>query len=132
MTSEKNTLLCPSAPLHEGALVVGVFETSETTRFLSHSLVRQPVTRAMLDDLEGVDTTKVLRVAAPCSGERCKNSGGGSACTLASKVVTWQPSAQTLPRCSIRTDCLWWHQEGKEACFRCPTVKSRQPGLAGK
>jgi len=26
------------------------------------------------------------------------------------------------PRCAIRSDCQWWHQEGVSACLRCPQV----------
>jgi hypothetical protein len=27
-----------------------------------------------------------------------------------------------LPPCSIRPGCMWWRQEGKNACLRCPQV----------
>jgi hypothetical protein len=26
------------------------------------------------------------------------------------------------PRCAIRSQCQWWHQEGVSACLRCPQV----------
>ena len=39
------------------------------------------------------------------------------------KIVRWVPVVtESLPVCSIRAECLWWQQEGRAACMRCPHV----------
>jgi hypothetical protein len=62
----------------------------------------------------------VLRIAAPCI--RCSHHDG-TGCRLATRVATMLPPVvRTLPRCAIRTSCLWFRQEGPDACVRCPQV----------
>ena len=59
---------------------------------------------------------------APCAGGGCSHFDG-SDCRLATKLVQLMPPAsKALPACQLRPDCRWWKQEGKTACFRCPSI----------
>jgi hypothetical protein len=36
-----------------------------------------------------------------------------------------------IPACVLRAQCRWWHQEGAEACKRCPQVVTEMYGAGG-
>ena len=60
----------------------------------------------------------------------CRHFAGGD-CTLAQRIVaTLDPVVSELPACQIRKTCLWFHQEGKDACLRCPQVVTRHSSAA--
>lgn len=114
--------------MQEGAIVVGVFPPSGTGPVLAHAPARDYVTAEMLAALGDTDAATVMRVAIPCMERGCKNFTSADTCGFAKQVAGRKTSTTDLPRCAIRSDCLWWHQEGKEACFRCPSVQSRPSG----
>ena len=70
---------------------------------------------------------EVFRIAAPCACSGCGHfDSTQSSCTLAQKIVRWVPMvSESLPVCSIRSECRWWQQEGRAACLRCPQVVTR-------
>ena len=66
--------------------------------------------------------THVLRLAATCEESRCAHFDGTD-CGLARNIVALLPPVVgVLPRCAIRPQCRWFHQEGRAACLRCPQV----------
>jgi hypothetical protein len=120
---EPADLLCPSAqPDWKNAVAIGVVRgTAEAPRVTNlDAPVR--VTDALLKLADPVAPTEVFRFAATCINDSCRHYGGG-ACRLAEKVVSMlAPVTGQLPYCTIRVDCRWFHQEGREACMRCPQV----------
>jgi hypothetical protein len=116
-------LLCPSAPPDwadaRAIGVVGGTVEAPSVAYLKRSLA---VTDDLLRLAEPVLPTEVFRFAAPCMSTGCRHHNGG-ACGLAEKVVAMlAPATERLPSCTIRATCLWFHQEGRAACLRCPQV----------
>ena len=117
--------LCPSAqPNWPEAKVFGVVNGDSDAPATAYLKSAEPVSEDLLALTEGVEPTEVLRIAAPCACSQCDHySEAESRCRLVEKTVRWVPLVtETLPVCSIRSECRWWQQEGKEACFRCPQV----------
>jgi hypothetical protein len=120
--AEAERLMCPSAqPTHTGARVFGVQTgTSPDDMRVGYLTEAYPVTAELLALAGSAAATEVLRIAAPCI--KCSHHDGTD-CGLATRVATMlDPVVGSLPRCAIRPTCLWFRQEGKEACLRCPQV----------
>lgn len=116
-------LLCPSAQADwKGAKAFGVVGGTVKEPRVSYFAEPQQVTQELLDLTSPVSPTEVLRIAAPCAKSRCQHFDGMN-CQLVSRTVAYlQPVAEKLPPCQIRSSCRWWHEQGKDACFRCPQV----------
>lgn len=124
MTSDKS-VLCPSAPSDwEGSQVIGIVTGTLDKPEVAYLTSPQPVTDELLDLAKPVDPGEVFRFSAPCSNTRCLHfSAADSKCRFAEKVVRFASVVtDKLPACPIRTECRWWQQEGKAACFRCPQM----------
>ena len=115
--------LCPSAQPHmEGSTILGVVGGTPEQPRLAYLAAPRPVTGEVLALSLPVLPTAVFRFGAPCVGSGCKHFSG-SVCRLATRVVQLLPPVvDGLPACHLRPDCLWWQQEGKAACLRCPQV----------
>lgn len=81
----------------------------------------EPVTEEIFEMVAPFHPSEVFRIAAPCVEGRCKNFGEGT-CHLARHTAEAPQRAEKLKPCPIRSRCLWWDQEGAEACRRCPGV----------
>ncbi|WKJ88862.1 nitrogen fixation protein [Methylomonas montana] len=120
-----NPVLCPSAqPEWPGAQAIGVMAGTADKPEMAYLNAPQPVTGQLLEMAGSVSPAEVFRFSAPCA---CKGCGhyveGESRCRLAEKVVRLMPTVtEQLPVCAIRSECRWWRQEGRAACFRCPQV----------
>jgi hypothetical protein len=69
--------------------------------------------------------TDVLRLTAPCAGQRCRHFVD-QRCSLASRVVATLPAVvHHPPACALRPTCRWWNQEGIAACQRCPQITTQ-------
>lgn len=69
-----------------------------------------------------VTPTEVYRFAAPCIGGQCPHFQHDQ-CKIGTRLIQILPeSTGSLPPCSIRPHCRWFRQEGREVCFRCPSV----------
>jgi|tagenome__1003787_1003787.scaffolds.fasta_scaffold20825334_4 hypothetical protein len=122
---EADGLMCPSAhETHIGAKVFGVqVKTSSGDTTVGYLPEAYPVTDQLLALAGPAAPTEALRIAAPCI--KCEHHDGNG-CRLAGRVATMlDPAVGTLPRCAIRSNCLWFRQEGREACLRCPQIISR-------
>ncbi|MDK2123985.1 nitrogen fixation protein [Parachitinimonas caeni] len=118
-------LMCPSSPWDtpDGkvfGIVAGTVEKPEV-HYLKETLDATP---ELVAKLNGEDPGEVLRVAAPCAKTACKHHDGEAhQCTLVSRIVSTVPIMFVgRAPCAIRSTCLWWAQEGAEACKRCPKV----------
>lgn len=115
--------LCPSfAPRAPGrgvvfAIVAGTVEHPEVL----HLEKPEPVTEEIFQLAAPFHPSEIFRIAAPCAEGGCKNFGDGI-CHLAKAVLRGPESTAGLPACQIRSQCVWWHQEGRTACLRCPGV----------
>jgi hypothetical protein len=72
---------------------------------------------------------RIFRLADTCGQSDCANWQNAQ-CALIQRmygevarrgVAIAGPDAK-LPRCGIRADCVWWRQEGPQACRVCPHV----------
>ena len=126
--------LCPSAPWkQEGAVVFGIVGGSAKApkvMFLKQMMAPTPALEAKLG---GVEPEEVFRVAAPCAGAGCQHHDAATqGCTLATNIVRHADQVQDQwATCGIRATCVWWTQEGSEACVRCPQIATRNQ-LAGE
>lgn len=120
-----NKTLCPSAqPDWPEAKVFGVVNGDSDAPATAYLKSAEPVSEELMALTAGVEPAEVFRIAAPCACSGCDHYDDADAqCRLVEKTVRWVPLVtESLPVCSIRADCRWWQQEGKEACFRCPQV----------
>ena len=116
--------LCPSArPDMPGSVVFGVVGEG-CGSLLGYTKQLVPVTPEVLALTGPVEPTEVFRFAASCAGDRCRHFDG-SDCRLATRIVRTLPAVvDALPACRLRPSCRWWHQEGRDACIRCPQIVS--------
>jgi hypothetical protein len=125
--------LCPSTfPGWPDSVAFGIVAgTVEEPRWLPFEKPL-PITDELLALSGPVAPTEVFRFAGPCAGNACKHYAGETGqCRLVEKTVRFVPKVQDkLPSCTIRVDCKWWRQEGRDACFRCPQVASSNPANA--
>ena len=76
----------------------------------------------------GPQPERIFRLAGPCIQSKCAN-WENQACALIGRMreevdrrqVATEPVGK-LPRCAIRSACVWWRQTGPEACHICPHV----------
>lgn len=125
-------LACPSAASDwEGAQLLGVVGGTADAPELQYVEPR-PVTPELLGLAGPVLPEEVFRFTAPCRGEGCPQFRGGR-CGVAAAAVNHlsEVTEGPLPRCSIRSTCRWWHDEGAAACRRCPTVVTADTARIG-
>lgn len=128
MSEEDQRSLCPSAPPSwPDAHVFGVVGGSVNDPRVAYLDRPVAASDAVVAKTSPAEPGEVLRIAAPCATSSCVHFGDGL-CGLVSNVVELLPTVTTrLPKCSIRSNCLWFKQEGRAACQRCPqVVTSRQ------
>jgi hypothetical protein len=116
-------LACPSAsPDADGAqlfgIVLGTAEAPETM-FIGP----RPPDPEILARAAPATPAEVFRFTARCQEKGCGYFASGR-CGVAAAVVAHLPEVAdgSLPRCGIRPQCRWWHEQGVAACRRCPTV----------
>ncbi len=118
-----DTRLCPSySPREPGSgWVFGVVEPTEEGPRMVPLDKPEAVTEAVFQMASPLHPGELFRITAPCMGAPCKNHGEGGICHLARSVAK-RPIPKVskgLPPCTIRASCLWWDQEGRDACDRC-------------
>jgi hypothetical protein len=119
------TLLCPSAPAEEGAIILGVVQADGS---VSHIKDRIPATREFLDAVgQGREPEQRYRFASPCKECACQQWVDGK-CSVPERmqeILADTMASNRLPRCSVRNQCRWYRQSGVEACRVCPWVVTR-------
>lgn len=123
MRPQEHVVLCPSAPPERaGSVLFGVVGGGASSGLLAYLDAPLPAGADVVAHAAPLPPTKVFRFAAGCAESACVHFDGAD-CKLARKIVDFTPAAVTLlPRCPIRRHCLWWQQEGRAACLRCPAV----------
>jgi hypothetical protein len=119
----QDALLCPSSqPEIEGARVLGVVQQTATGPEVTYLDAVLPATPELLAIAAPAEPSEVFRLAAKCQTHRCPHFDGNN-CGLATRIVQILPAVvEELPRCHIRPECRWFHQEGVAACRRCPQI----------
>lgn len=123
--ARNQTLLCPSSqPRVEGARVLGVVQQTDEGPDVSYLDSPVPATPEILAMAAPAQPTEVFRIAAPCQTHNCPHYDGRD-CSLVTRIVQIMPMVvENLPRCQIRRECRWFHQEGAAACRRCPQIST--------
>lgn len=124
--STPTSTTCPSVQpdtpgAHVFAVVGGTPEQPEVS-YLDEAIPVTPDVWAMTAPL---NPAEVMRIAGPCAmSSACMHFDESRAkCRLAMRTVRLAPIVVSkVPRCAIRTTCMWWSQEGVSACLRCPQV----------
>jgi len=123
-TSQSGTpFLCPSTSVDNATRVIGVVQRiSEDGPQVAYAAGPVPFTDELRALTAPVDAGEVLRLAGPCAEERCAHYAD-ERCSLGERAVAELPSVvQRVPRCSIRSHCRWYAEQGIAACLRCPGI----------
>lgn len=122
-------ILCPSAPLTEGALLFGLIDRQGQ---VAYSQTAVPVTRKLLLHLPVAESAEQqFRFASACATSACCHWADG--CGLSARLAEFQVFAadletELLPNCSIRAQCRWYLQDGPAMCSPCQ-IHTRLPGV---
>ena len=116
--------LCPSTNAENAIQVIGVVQRVDDQHCGTVAYAAGPV--AFTNELRAVtapvDAAEVLRLAGPCAEQRCAHYANDR-CSLGERAVSeLPPVVQRAPRCSIRSHCRWYAEQGIAACLRCPGI----------
>jgi hypothetical protein len=120
MDAEK--ILCPSAPCHEGAILVGIVMPDGRVAFASDRVVVDG--EFVQIARQGRSPESRFRFGSACAKSGCAQ-WTGERCGVIDSVLEAAPGeagASELPECSIRHQCRWFNQRGAAACAVCPEV----------
>jgi len=111
--------LCPSAPLKEGAVLLGIVMPDGRVAFAGDRLIVND--GFVLDALEGRVAETGFRFAGPCVQGGCSHWTGARCRAFDSLPADGQFAGPepSLPACSIRSQCRWFQQTGAGACRAC-------------
>ena len=121
------TLLCPSSRgTLEDSLLIGVVTNHGDGARVIPTERAMMVTPEILQMAEPAGPGEVFRFASACQAGKCPHFRN-EACQLAVRSVDLlEPVTDELPKCSIRSHCRWFRQEGASICKRCPQVVTDQ------
>ena len=117
--------ICPSATGEmPDAQIIGFIGTDGVVANIAPPI---PLTEQIRDSI-GPQPEGKFRLAGRCMESKCAN-WEDQACALIGRMrqqvdrlqLAAEP-ADKLPRCAIRSACVWWRQSGREACRVCPHV----------
>jgi hypothetical protein len=119
----KKTLMCPSADAEmSGSVIFGIVAGTPEEPHVVHLDRVKAIPQELLTLEAPVKPSEIFRIAATCIENGCMHFDGTN-CRLTERIIDGLPAvSEQLPACAIRSKCRWWHQEGKEACFRCQQV----------
>lgn len=123
MDTEEEFIACPSSKIDsEGARIFGVVLGEVDAPIVSYLEKNVQVDDALLESLGDVSPTRVFRITGKCVNSQCQQFVNGM-CRLGKDVLSNLPKAtEEIPACTIRADCRWYKENGKEVCFRCAHV----------
>lgn len=73
------------------------------------------------------DVLTQSRLAGPCARQQCAYFADDR-CEMAHSLEDFVPATrclEALPVCGVRAHCLWWHQQGIQACARCDAISNQ-------
>jgi hypothetical protein len=118
----REKVLCPSARLKPGAVLLGVVQGDGTVAFLpSGFTVDEEFARIAR---QGRNPESRFRFADRCVESGCKQWKEDH-CSIPEQVrarLETLPAGAEVPDCAIRSECRWHRQDGPAACTLCPLV----------
>ncbi len=119
--------MCPSAPMQEGSLLLGVVGADGGVQYLPEAMA---VTREFVEVAsQGRPAEQRFRFSSPCLSKGCGQWQDGR-CSIADVVnelsIETQQVATALPTCIIRATCRWHQQNGDSVCYKCRIVVTDQ------
>ena len=118
----RERILCPSSVCREGAILIGIVRRDGRVAFSANEIVVN--SEFVQIARTGRTPEKRFRFAGRCIENGCAQ-WTGSRCGVIDSLspLIEKPLDETeLPRCSIRSQCRWFHQIGADACAICPDV----------
>lgn len=124
---------CPSAqPEMKGAAVFAIIQGTAAEPRAAYLDQVVPLTAEIAALAAPISPTEVFRMSAPCAAHGCCHFGEGR-CSLVGRLVQLVPAVvAAAPPCRLRPNCMWWLQEGVEACVRCPQVVTHLYGASAE
>ena len=116
--------LCPSTNIDNATQVIGVVQGADDQHcgMVAYAAGRAAFTDELRALTAPVDAAEVLRLAGPCAEQRCSHYANDR-CSLGERAVAeLPPVVRRAPRCSIRSNCRWYSEQGIAACLRCPGI----------
>jgi hypothetical protein len=133
MDSDKSEKTCPSAPLSEGATLIGALGGDGHVHHFKTPMVADADFVAKAKAKGGAE--RHLRFASKCETSGCKQ-WTGTKCGIIESVLedlavpNAPPVAEELPPCVIRGSCRWFAQRAEAACRACHLVVTDTRELA--
>ena len=121
--NSSKSLMCPSADAEmSGSVIFGIVVGTPELPHVVHLDRVKPIPPELLALDAPVKPSEIFRIAATCIEHGCVHFDGAN-CRLTERIINGLPTVtDRLPACAIRSNCRWWHQEGKSACLRCQQV----------
>jgi hypothetical protein len=116
------TILCPSSRAKPGASLLGIRQENGTVEILP--TVVQIDLKFVESVSEYVKPERHFRFANACIEGGCAQ-WTGSRCGVVDRAMEFLDAVattDTLPECSIRSQCRWYAQSGPDACKICPYI----------
>lgn len=124
----KDGHMCPSAPWESpDAKIFGVVAgEAKAPKLIFLKQLISP-SKELEDKIGNVPPNQVFRVASQCAGSNCSHHDtAADSCKLVKKIVNGLDTAVDQHAvCLIRPNCVWWKQEGMQACLRCPQIATQ-------
>ncbi|MBP1823055.1 hypothetical protein [Mycobacterium sp. OAE908] len=126
--------LCPSAPAKPGAILLGLVTPNGQIAYLTPQM---RIDEDFVDvAAKGRSPEKRFRFASTCVEAGCAQWTGSRCGVIEAAVAEAGGQAidsedSSLPKCSIRSRCRWFHQRGRDACGVCPLIITDRGGETG-
>jgi hypothetical protein len=131
LSDTRRHLSCPSARCTPGATLLGVMMPDGRVAFARDRIV---VTEAFAEAAADTGSPeRRFRFASACVRGACRQWRGDRCGVIEDVLASDLPpgsTSSTLPQCSIRPDCRWFHQAGAAACQACPLVVTDSNGTS--
>jgi hypothetical protein len=117
-----DTILCPSAPCKEGAILLGIVDQEG---YVNLAKEKFHITSDFVKVAnQGSTPESRFRFADKCQNKQCKQwlNGQCGVASLAIDLFKSTSDANNIQACSIRNECRWFLQSGLNACAVCPHV----------
>ena len=120
------TLQCPSSVCAAGAKLLGIVLPDGRVAFASNSIAIDEEFVHLAR--EAGSPEKRFRFTSPCVRHACKQ-WSTDRCSVIDQALEAHGAdhhAAALPACSIRRQCRWYAQVGRDACDVCTTIVTDQ------
>lgn len=121
VSSSQDPALCPSAACKAGATLVGVVRSDGRVGYVTTPITVDE-TFVTTANNSGRAPEERFRFASSCATAACAHWHGRCGVVEHAVVVLEPDALAVLPRCSIRRQCRWFRERGRDACAVCPLI----------